>query len=312
MERQISSSIAFLDKSNLDRVDPRAASLFEKYNFTFIACWDTNKLPIQRCSDDTYIPDKHVVDYYRNLDYRMIEHIDYPNRVIEGMTKFSCWLITSICETGMQSPLNMYLEGDYSNIHPGKKRYIAANYVGLASVPVVVQQLKTEERVAGLHIANLEELSDIYGNNVSIKVAQNYNQDVIECSWHGETNSRDPNGYDDWWSVAGKSINHENVILDNILYRGLAVRTPNENATASGIFKTVMHPDIGGDFYIESERNDFDFWQLYFHFDPRVGKKVDKKLGISIINHYGDPDWVIEVDFSKTLNRPWITYSEKT
>ena len=317
MERQISPSI----NSDVAKVAPDVAALFDNHNFTYVSNWKLDTLPLQRCSDDKYIPDGLLVDYYRNLDYRMLDHIDYPSKVIEGMSKFSFWLVTSISEKGMQSPMNMYMNKHYANIHPGKKRYIVANYLGLDSVPVLVQQPKTEPRVDGVHIENVDQIIDLYGNNVSIKVARNYNEEALECSWHGETNLRDDNDYDNWWSVASTSIDHDNQILRYLRIRGKLAIVSYNNSHRTGLtvvhgegsFATIHHSDqySGGSFYIETDLKDIDYWQLYFHFDPRVGRKTDKKLGISIVNHFGDPNWVMDVDFSGTLNRPWLPDPEK-
>jgi hypothetical protein len=301
------------DNSTVAVIDPNVEKLFDKYNFTYVAEWDINTLPAQRCSDDTYIPDDIVVDYYRNLEY-----IDYPSRVIEGMVKYSFWLVTSFSEQAMQSPMNMYLEHHYANIHPGKKRYIVANYVGLDSVPVLVQQLKTIDRVDGVHIHNVNQLSDIYNNNASIQVASNYNNHVIECSWHGETGRRDARGYDDWWGVAAESINHNNVVLEYLLKEGLHVQYdgPSQSINTTTQYITHIHQDAHhNQFYIDipdAQYLDEDLWKLYFHFDPRVGVKECVQTGIRIVNKFGDPDWQIKVNLKKTLERSWIADPEKT
>jgi hypothetical protein len=304
--------------SDVAKIDLNIATLFEKYNFTSVAQWDINTLPAQRCSDDKYIPDDQVVDYYRNLDYRMIEYIDYPSRVIEGMVKYSFWLVTSFSLQGIQSPMNMYLENHYANIHPGKKRYIVANYMALDSVPVLVQQLKTQTRIHGVHITNVNQLIDLYGNNVSMQVSKKYGQEVLECSWHGATNLRDKNDYDGWWQAAGESINHNNVILEYLLKEGLPVQFngPAQSINTTTQYITCIHADAHHmQFYIDIPDVKYlneDLWKLYFHFDPRVGVKECVETGIRIINKFGNPDWIIKVNLKKTLERPWIADPEKT
>jgi hypothetical protein len=285
----------FRDKSNKPRIDPEVEQLFDEYKFEYFPEWPTSELPLQRCSDANYISDIELLDWYRNLDYRMIQRTDYHNRVIKGMVLNACWLVTSAAEKGIQSPLNMY---EWDNIHPGKKRYIVANYLGLDSVPVLSQF--QGEGQGGIPITNMTELSEIYGDQFSarIKHKPEYNERLLECSWHGETQMRDDKGYDDWHAAAGEALQFKNKILDDIM--------------ANGIY---INPAEDLPFYIEVYNDavlEYDLMQLYYHFDPRVGGKIDKKLGISIINHYGDPDWVTEVDFSKTLNRPWLPDPEKT
>ena len=284
----------FSDKSNNPRIDPEVALLFAEYKFEYFPKFPTKDLPLQRCSDANYITDLELLDWYRNLDYRMIQRKDYHNRVIEGMVLNACWLVTSMTENGVQSPLNMY---EWDNIHPGKKRYIVANYLGLETVPVLCQ-FRDGQR-GGIPITDLTGLSEIYGYDFSarIKHKPEYNERLLECSWHGETQMRDAKGYDDWHRAAGEALEFKNEILDYISEHGFHVNPADDRP-----------------FYLEATTQaalDYDLMQLYFHFDPRVGKKVDKKLGISIINHYGDPNWVIDVDFSKTLNRPWLPDPEK-
>jgi hypothetical protein len=301
--------------SDVAKIGAGVEKLFDDYTFTYVAAWDTSTLPVQRCSDDTYIPDELVVDYYRNLDYHMIEYIDYPSKVIEGMVKYSFWLVTSFSEQGMKSPMNMYSEQHYTNIHPGKKRYIVANYMGLDSVPVLVQQLKHEDRIDGTPIHNIDQLIDLYGNNVSVKVVHNYNQDVLECSWHGATNLRDANDYDGWWAIASQSINHTNRILEYILEEGLHVQSSTSDLVINNSndnYVTKVHPNARDrQFFLEvpdSAYLDYDLWKLYFHFDPRVGIKECTETGIRIVNKFGDPNWKIQVNLAKTLQRPWLEY----
>lgn len=306
--------------SNVAKIDPTITTLFDNYNFTSIAAWDLPTLPVQRCSDDKYIPDDLMVDYYRNLDYRMIAHIDYPSSVIEGMVKYSFWLVTSFSEHGVKSPMNMYIDEDqqHFNIHPGKKRYIVANYMGLDSVPVLVQQLKKETRIDGVHINNVAQLIDLYGDNTSMQVSQKYGQEVLECSWHGATNLSDKNGYDGWWQAAGESINRSNVILEYILKEGLHVQFDviSRSINTTTQYSTHIHPMARHmQFYIDIPDAKYlneNLWQLYFHFDPRVGVKECVETGIRIVNKFGDQDWKMKVNLKKTLDRKWIDDPERT
>jgi hypothetical protein len=299
------------DRSGLVRIDPGVDNLFENYNFTLVTHWPVSNLPVQRCGDKKYIPDDTILDYYRNLDYRMINHTDYSSKVIGGMVRLSCWMVTSLCESGVRSPINMFV--DYrgqASLHPGKKRYIVANYLGLDTVPVMVQQFKTQPRIAGRPIYNTTQLVNAYDNNVSIKV--NYKK-KLECSWHGATNHRDKNGYDDWWKTSNLAINKNNKILDYVLQHGLHINCASQlhsTSAQNGIFNThVNHNATDHDFYLEVDNTimlEKDLWQLYFHFDPRVGVKSCSYTGIKIINNLGDPAWTMQVNLANTLNRVWI------
>lgn len=304
----------FVDKSDLERIDPRISEVLERYSLTYFPSWPVSELPPQRCSDDKYITDQYVLDCYRNLHYELIRYRDYHNRVIEGMVDYSFWLVTSMSTQGVQSPLNMY---DWQNIHPGKKRYIVANYVQLDTVPVLVQHRPDDiQREGGTPITTLNALLDIYGNNVSIKIREKADDLLLECSWHGETNKRDANGYDDWYRASAESINETNTLLPRLLETGLQVRSPVKNYSINtGLFKTHASRNLADQdfFLIVPEPKYIDsLWKLYFYFDPRVGLKRCRTTGIEIHNRLGDPDWKIDnLDFERTLTRPWIHDPEK-
>lgn len=308
-----------VDQSNLPLYNPKIDDLFNRYTFEYCENTPLADLPIQRCSDDCYITDQEVLSYYRNLDYRLIDHIDYPNRVIGGMVETSFWLVTSMSTKGIQSPLNLW---EWDNIHPGKKRWIIANYLQLRSVPTLNQFEDIQYSKGGRKITNKEELDEIYQNNYSAQIRNKLNEhSKLECSWHGESNRRDEKGYDNWYRAGAESIGERNWIPDYLLEHGLQIRCYGAGRhlrhRVRGIFTTHINSrvDATGDFYIEASQEQiakYDLWQLYYHFDPRYARKTDTASGISIINRRGDPSLTINQDlrFEQTLTRPWLLYKE--
>ena len=298
----------FVDISSLPVIDPNLHKVFDDYNFTLVTHWPTTTLPVQRCSDADYIPDDLVLDCYRNLDYRMIDHVDYTNRIIRSMVYYSNWLVTSISETGVNAPLNLLID-DYGkkDIHPGKKRYIIANYMGLNSVPVMVQQPKTQARLAGRPIYTVDQMLAVYHHNVSIQLHKGYK---LECSWHGATNFRDQNGYDSWHHTAKTQADGKHSILAYIQQHGIHVNCPTAIAsttTYDGVYRVhVNHNATDHDFYLDiadPTMLSYNLWELYYHFDSGVGEKSCPQSGIRIINKLGDPLWTMQSDLLATLQR---------
>jgi len=308
--------LMFIDESNRDRIDTKLSKFFERYSLRYYPTWKLSKLPVQRCSDKNYISDQYVLDCYRNLHYDLIKYQNYSNQVINGMVQHSCWLVSSMSQKGVQSPLNMY---DWKNIHPGKKRYIVANYLNLKTVPVLAQHPKDEIVTGGILINNLADLQEIYQNNLSVKIREKCEDLLIECSWHGETNRRDANGYDDWYSAAASLIGGKNIILEYLLENGLHVQydfKSNDTIINSNkdIYVTkVYNRAYQQKFFIEIPDMQYlnkDLWKLYFHFDPIVGIKECTETGIRIVNKFGNLENKMKVNLKKTLERNWISDPE--
>lgn len=300
------------DLSGKSRIDPRAKDLFARYAFTYFPAWPTGELPPQRCSDADYIPDQTVLDCYRNLHQNLIDYRDYQNPVIGGMVDYSFWLATSMAQRGIQAPLNMY---HWTNIHPGKKRYIMANYLQLKSVPVLVQHWPDDiQRAGGIPVTSLDYLLALYQNLASINVREKVDELLIECSWHGETERRDRNGYDDWYRAAAESVHEINPLRHYLLEHGLTVVSAGpEHVINNGKRWTniATHPATFTIHDPDRLHTRYDLWGLYYHFDPRVGVKRCRRSGLEIVNQMGDPKWIMNVDLLATLQRKWIPDPER-
>ena len=254
-------------------------------------------------ADTNYLPDNKIRNYYVNLDYKMIEHMDYPKHVIKEMCNLSNFLITSIDQNGVSSPLNLF---DSSNIHPGNKRLLCARYLNLNYVPIVWQSFIY---IPGLkRITTLEDIYDIYGTNISINLTtKSYGPVKLEISWHGETQRRDHNGYDDWYSASRSRT--EFSVLDYLLKNGLEI----VNSTIEKEITNTQYPikytktrtnEISIEILDDSLMDEnLDFWELYFHIDPTVASKLCKTKRIKIINNYATDNILTDCNLYNTLIR---------
>lgn len=302
----------FRDHSQIERIPADLDQFLAQEEIYFEPDCPLSDLPLQRCSDANYIKDQQVLDYYRNLHYKLIEHADYENPIIGTMVKTACWLVTSMSEKGVKSGLN--IQWWNQNIHPGLKRYIVANYLQLDSVPVLWQGVDRGKPIRDAHT-----LYGCYGNrtDISVKLRNKGDRRALEVSWHGETQQRDSNGYDFWAATALEELDHGNYIYKYLLTHGLQVQAdvPGYTINSADVYITRAHRAAHlHDFYLELPDSNYlqeDLWQLYFHFDPRVGVKTCRQTGIRIVNKRGDPDWEMEVELLSTLKRPWLLDPEK-
>ncbi len=301
----------FRDECDLERIPHGLDDWLAREPIYYHPAMPLDQIPPQRCGDDEYIQDRQVLGYYRNLSYEMIRFMDYENPIIGVMVTTACWLVTSMSEQGMLSPLN--IQGWNNNVHPGIKRYIVAHYLQFDAVPVLWQG---PERTSKWKINCLRNLEEIYGRNISVKLRQK-DHVCLEVSSHSESNWRDPNGYDFWVKAALEDLGNQHKIFDYVRDHGLNLLcdVPGYTINNADVFRThASRKADQHDFYLEipdAQLLEKDLWQLYFHFDPRVGLKTCPVTGIKIVNKLGDPNWQIEVDLARTLDRPWLSEPEK-
>lgn len=259
---------------------------------------------------ENYLPDYNIRHLYINLDYKMIRHQGYSNGVIHGMSKLSNFLITSMDQKGIVAPLNLY--GDH-NIHPGNKRLICARYLNLEYIPILWQ---TTLYIPGLRrVSSLQDIYDIYGKNISIKLCPKENQkDRLEISWHGESKRRDPNGYDNWYETS--KLRTDFNVPSYFLEHGLEIVNSTTNTK---LFRKQSYPfnftttrkqkisiEILDDSLLDE---DLDFWELFFHIDPMVYTKTCKTKKIKIINDYANNNITLtDCNLYNTLKRKKLYY----
>lgn len=269
----------FEDISNRPILDPLTEQVLNEYNFYYYEC-PLQEIPFQTCGSKEYIPDDTILFHYRNLNYHLLSYTNYFKPIIGNIVRTGCWLVTDMTKNGIQSPLSMY----ETHVHPGKKRYMVANYLQVDKVPILWQTKQSHPTHP--KVSTIQDLSDIYKNNFSTCVEQKDGEFKLECSWHGATNSRDAKGYDNWWKISNEAIG-SNIILDYITRYGVHIN------------------DASVPFYILADDDlQFDWWQLYFHFDPTVYRKVCKTKKIEIINTFANNnDTVYDCNLMPTLKR---------
>ena len=275
------------DNSQSSRI-PKRIDLFLKGNyFYYIPEYPLSNFNHIPGASKSYISNNTIRNYYCNLDYQMIKHQDYENRVIHSMVNLSNFLITSIDQNGIKSPLNFF---NKENIHPGNKRLICARYLGMSHIPVLWQSVGPMLNLT--RITKLTELYNIYGDDISIQIKKKEPQSTLEVAWHGETKCRDANGYDDWYTVSRlrTAINISEYLLKN----GLEVINNTQTfEIKNDIFRTTFLKNASNKIYIKildesilSE--DTDFWQLYYHLDPTIYSKTCETGRIAIINEFAN------------------------
>ena len=206
---------------------------------------------------------------------------------------------------GIKSPLNVF---EWRNIHPGKKRWIIANYLQLETVPTLNQfePNNTDHQRGGLPVRSKSDLDQLYGDNYTAQIRNTKSgHQRLECSWHGLTNRRDQNGYDNWYRASEETM--KNWILDYVLANGLQVDCiKSQPSKKESVFETHYGNMKDRDFYVVCPTvnlQDCDFWQLYFHFDPTVYKKICCRTGIEIVNNKATNKQIMEVNLYDTILR---------
>lgn len=278
--------------------------VFDKYFFYYHDQYLLENLSHITSAGKNYLEDDNVRDYYVNLDYRLIDYIEYEKTVISSMVEYSNFLVTSFDTKGIMSPLNLFMN---ENIHPGGKRLLCARYLGMKTMPIVSQTLTPED---GIRLHGVDDIFRIYGNEISINVNAD---ERLEISWHGETHRRDQNGYDDWYTTSAYRDNIFSV-CDYLLENGLEVVSNfgHYRETINGKFRTIYTSQPKNDIYIEVfdqqlMSSELDFWELYFHIDPAIGLKICSTSQLRIVNRRAS-EILHDCSLYKTLTRKKLKF----
>lgn len=273
------------DMSNKSRFDKNIELIFYNSNFYYIEDYPVKDLLPLQPWDYRILPMELNPWYYYNIDYRMLTHYNELHE-FRILCDWMFFLVTSFDEKGILSPINLY---DYKDFHPGGKRVTVADYMGIKTVPVLLQ---TDKLIAEEKIQTLDQLHELYGYNCSFITRDNKRLEIL---YHGVTNMRDTRGYDDWYAKAAR-IKEEHFGTESfslyIYKQGLTVynRHINETVTQNGfttIF-TTTRPDCP--VYLEILDENIlskDLWKLFFYIDPSVYKKIDETGKIIIHNNFG-------------------------
>lgn len=273
------------DLSTQDRYSSKISAVFENSNFYFIQDYPVKELLPLQPWDYRILPMELYPWYYYNIDYRMLSYYDKLHE-FRILCDWMFFLVTSFDEKGIVSPINLF---DYQDFHPGGKRVTVAHFMGIETVPVLLQ---TDNKISEKKISTIEELHNLYGNNCSFITRDNKRLEVL---YHGETDMRDSRGYDDWYAKA-ESIKNEYFGLDSfskyIYDSGLTVynRWKDQTIDNNGfkITYTTSRPET--QVFLEVLDEDIlskDLWKLYFYIDPSVYKKIDETGKIIIHNNFG-------------------------
>lgn len=291
------------DSSINPRIPVESIECFNRHFFYFFPNYpNIELLKIQNWDNISY-PESLNPEYYYNIDYKMLE-LKNLSKDYKMYTDYLFFLVTSIDQKGIISPVNLYEKRVF---HPGGKRVNIAAYLGIESLPAVVQS--TINLGDSHKISSLDDLLGLYNNNCSLIYRTEF--DRIEVAWHGITGLRDKRGYDDWFAKAEQSSKKflEKSLSDVILEQGLEIITDKKQSMeVNKIYKTYFTNHSRCPIRIkilDSSLLDLDLWELYFHIDPSVYKKIDETGTIIIENDYAREEATIleNCKMMRTLKR---------
>jgi hypothetical protein len=266
------------------------------YYYPQYSLYDLNHIPTAK---PDYIKNDIVRPYFANLDYRLIDHRFEKPTIIGSLVENANFLVTSIDQTGIHAPLNLH---NNENIHPGKKRLTVARYVGLETVPVLLQSEKPQN--SGKQLQTIDDFFEIYGPDIGIYVNDYGRLEVTYLI----SSMRDPNGYDDWLTMSYSRDGHFSM-ADYMLENGLEIYNSYRGDTViNGNFKTIYTTNPQNKIYIEILDDSLldeglDFWQLFFHIDPTVKTKTCKTGRIRIVNSMSQKDNLTNCSLYSTMIR---------
>jgi hypothetical protein len=233
------------------------------------------------------------------LDYRLIDHrFDKPT-IIGSLVENANFLVTSIDQTGIHAPLNLH---NNENIHPGKKRLTVARYVGLKTVPVLLQSEEPQD--SGKRLLTIDDFFDVYGRDIGIYVNDYGRLEVTYLISH----MRDPNGYDDWLTMSYSREGHFSM-AEYALQNGLEIYNSYRGDTVvNGNFKTIYTTNPQNEIFVEVLDDSLldeglDFWQLFFHIDPTIRTKTCKTDRLRIVNKMAEKDDLTNCSLYSTMTR---------
>lgn len=282
------------DASHMDRVGPGVRELFNTYNFYYIKQFPIKNLVKLFNADVKELASSAIASKFYNLDYRMLEHWD-DTEWIDWFTRAFYYLVTSFDEEGVKVPLNLY-ENHF--FHPGGKRVCIGTYLGMKSVPVLLQTTQSVKKF-NLKINSIDELQNVYpSNNFTAFIRSSPDETIQPLEIHYLESMIKTSDNIDGWMERGQGILNDFSTMAPPLYllkHGLNVVNPNieesvrvEQGANGYEYKTIFSKKplpIGyfiklNDLSLYNE----NFWKLAYYFDPRYRVKYSKKKELEIRN----------------------------
>lgn len=245
---------------------------------------------------------KRVQNSYCNLDYKFIVYSKKFCR-LKTIIDTVWYLVTDIDQNAIAAPLNICNQ----QTHPGGKRLAVARYLNLPTVPVLLQTQQNLSENKGQKLNNPQDLIDIYGKEISVDVVD----DKLEVSWHGQSQTRDPRGYDGWMISSRKTLGYFSVWEQisntsfNVFNTALNYEIKNKwfstryttDRPQQGIYLEILDSNI--------DPQSINPWELFFHIDPTVQTKTCKTGKYRLVNMLcANKRKISSARLADTLQRP--------
>lgn len=263
---------------------------WNEFNFYYIKEYPIKKLLSLISFDLNGLSTREISVKFYNLDYQMLSylHMDW----IQMFSKVWFYLVTSFDKYGIKVPLNYYYP-EY--MHPGGKRVCVGSYLGMDTVPVLLQaRTVLKKDVYDFKICKPEELSKIYpDNNFTIFCLKG--SPAIEVHYL-ESRIKSTSNIDGWMERGNKIVDESEYapIYKNFVDTGINVVSDSTREFEHEIkcdqgrsYKTIFTKKPISDVYIklnDLSKKNYDFWKLIWYFDPRYKNKSSLKKEIEICN----------------------------
>lgn len=300
------------EAAHMDRVGPGVLELFNKYNFYYIKDFPIKNLVKLFNADVKELHSPEVASKFYNLHYSMLSHWD-DTEWIDWFTRAFYYLVTSFDEEGVKVPLNLY-ENEF--FHPGGKRVCIGTYLGMDTVPVLLQTVHKTKKF-DLCIKSFDELQQIYpSNNFTAFIKDSPSPEVQPLEIHYLESMIKTQDNIDGWMERGQGLLREFEQIApplQFLEHGLnivnnEIEGMREETEKNGyIYKTVFSKEPQYPYYIkvnDSKLLEENFWKLVYYFDPRYRVKYSKKKELELrVDHDFATKEMKSIHMLKTLTR---------
>ena len=276
---------------HMDRIGPGVRELFNTYKFYYIHKFPIKELLSNVSADLEGLVSREIATKFYNINYRMLEHQN-ECEWIDWFTYSFYYLVTSFDEEGIKVPLNFY---ERKWIHPGGKRVCIGAYLGMDTIPVLLQT-KKKHKPFNFLIRSFDELERIYpSNNFTGFIRETYsNHQPLEIHYL-ESMIKTQDNIDGWMEQGRGILDQFNQTPPpfQFLKHGLNVVNNNIEGTTEEkglngyVYKTVFSKEPMYPYYIKVNDSSLltqNFWKLVYYFDPRYRVKYSEKKELEIRN----------------------------